>query len=83
MAKAVLSAFGIPIKLESLDAEIARLNSDPLFKLIKSQREKRSAGWLNYVGYTRGREVKSESVDDVEMANAELQRRIDRLRQQR
>jgi len=76
MAQIVLRGLGIPVASEGLKA----IEGDPLYGLIKEQREARSAGWLKYVGYTRGETVKSDSVTDVEEKNAELQARIDALR---
>ena len=76
MAQLVLRRLSVPVASEGLKA----IEADPLYGLIKEQREARSAGWLKYVGYTRGETVKSDSVTDVEGKNAELQARIDALR---
>jgi lysophospholipase L1-like esterase len=78
MAQILLRAVGIP----EADAELEKIEADPLYGLIKEQREARSVGWLKYVGYTRGETVKSDSVTDVEDKNAKLQVKIDTLRQQ-
>jgi len=76
MAQIVLHGLGVPVASE----ELKTVEADPLYGLIKEQREGRSAGWLKYVGYTRGETVKSDSIADVEKENAELQAKIDALR---
>lgn len=80
MAQIVLKGLGAPMPLENLQADLKTVEADPLFTLIKTQREARSDGWLKYVGYTRGETVKSDSVTEVEKRNAELQAKIDALR---
>jgi hypothetical protein len=76
MAQIVLRGLGVPVASEELKA----VEADPLYGLIREQRETRSPGWLRYVGYTRGETVKSDSVTHVEKENAELQAKIDALR---
>jgi lysophospholipase L1-like esterase len=75
MAEIVLRGLGVPV-----DADLKTIEGDRLYGLVKEQREARSAGWLKYVGYTRGEKVKADSVAEVEKKNAELQGKIDRLR---
>ena len=82
MAQIVLRGLGVPVGDGGLEAELAKIQADPLYTLIKQQREARSAGWLKYVGYTRGETVKTDSVVDVEKENAALQEKIDALRMQ-
>jgi hypothetical protein len=77
MAQIVLSGLGV-----SVACDLKTVVADPLYALVKEQRELRSAGWLNYVGYTRGETVRSDAVADVEKRNAELQVEIDALRRQ-
>jgi lysophospholipase L1-like esterase len=81
MAQIVLRGLGLPVTTGDLSSESKVVEADPLYGLIKEQREARSAGWLQYVGYTRGETVKADSVTDVEARNAALQRKIDALRQ--
>lgn len=79
MAQIVLRGLGVLAATRDLQAELKIVEADPLYALIKEQREERSDGWLKYVGYTRGETVKSDSVTDVEKQNAELQVKIDDL----
>jgi len=81
MAQLVLLGLGVPVTTGDLSSELKVVEADPLYGLIKEQREARSAGWLRYVGYTRGERVKADSVTDVEAKNAALQIKIDALRQ--
>ncbi|QNI34991.1 SGNH/GDSL hydrolase family protein [Alloacidobacterium dinghuense] len=82
MAQIVLRGLGIPAATGDLQAELKIVEADPLYLLIKEQREARSDGWLKYVGYTRGKTVKADSVTEVEERNAALQAKIDALRKQ-
>lgn len=82
MAQIVLRGLGVSVGGSDLQAELARIQADPLYALIKEQREARSTGWLKYVGYTRGETVKADSVVDVEKEIAALQGKIDVLRKQ-
>lgn len=80
MALTFLNAVGVKIEVADLAAEVARLNADPWFQLIRQRRERRAGGWLDYVGYTRDRTVKRDSVDQTEKIIAAMQEKIDDLR---
>jgi lysophospholipase L1-like esterase len=80
MAQAVLRAMGADFGASDPEAELARLEADPLFKLVRERREHRSNGWRDFVGYTRETTVKSSSVGATEVSAAELQVKIDALR---
>jgi lysophospholipase L1-like esterase len=82
MAHVFLRTIGVEIGAEAgeLEAELARVEADPLFQLVRERREKRSAGWLSFIGYNRGKLVKSESVSAVEAEAGALQKQIDALR---
>ena len=80
MARLVLAGLGASVSHENLDMELAQIQADPLYALVKSQRESRSAGWFKYVGYTREVRVKADSVADVERENARMQLEVDGMR---
>jgi lysophospholipase L1-like esterase len=80
MAQTILRAFGVEVGGGDLEAELQKIEADPLFKLIQKQREKRSAGWLDYVGYTREKTVKTNSISETENTVAALQTKIDEAR---
>ena len=80
MAQIVLRGLGVSLSAGDLPSALKTVEADPLYVLIKEQREARSDGWLKYVGYTRGETVKSDSVKEVEEKNSELQAKIDVLR---
>jgi lysophospholipase L1-like esterase len=84
MAHAFLRGIGVELAdaANDLDAELTRVEADPLFKLVHDRREKRSAGWLGFVGYSRGKVVKTDSVSSVENDVEALQKQIDALRRQ-
>jgi hypothetical protein len=78
IAQIMLRGLGVPVA----GGDLSSVEADPLYALIKQQREARSVGWLQYVGYTRGETVKADSVTDVEERNADLQAKIDKFRRQ-
>jgi lysophospholipase L1-like esterase len=82
MAHTFLRALGVRLdpEAEKLDDELARVEADPLFKLINERREKRSEGWLSFVGYTREKKVKTDSVTATEIDAEARQKQIDELR---
>ena len=82
MAQLFLRAMGVPVGGDDLEAELARINADPLFKAIRAERELRSRGWLSYVGYRRGKTVQTDSIAATEARVAALQAQADTLRLQ-
>ncbi len=80
MARTILPVLGATVSTDDLSQVLAQIQADPLFDLITKQRESRSAAWLDYVGYTRGKTVKTASVDEAEQANTTLQGQIDQMR---
>jgi hypothetical protein len=70
----------VAVPAATLEDELARINADPLFALVREQRKVRSEAWLPFIGYTRDKVVKTESVDEAERRVAELQVQIDALR---
>jgi len=80
MALTILKGLGIAVEAPDLAAEVTRLNSDPMFVLVSRHRETRSKGWLSFIGYTRGGNVKTASVEEAETSARALQRQIDALR---
>src|SRR5579862_986389 len=74
MAETVLRGLKVKIHFDkNLNEELVRVEKDPLYNLVKQQRESRSQGWLAYIGYTRGETVKTDSIDATERANETLQ----------
>jgi hypothetical protein len=76
MAQTLLTAFDPEWYFKDLETEFKTLQKDPLSKLIHERRKLRSKGWLEFVGYTRGRTVTRDRIDDVEKKAAELQGKI-------
>jgi hypothetical protein len=76
MAQLVLRGLGFELPATAdLDAELARIQADPLYPLIKKHRETRSAGWLAYVGLPG-------AAANAEAECTKLQTQIDQLRAQ-
>jgi lysophospholipase L1-like esterase len=80
MAQTILGNFKIKFPHDSLSEEAARIQSDPIFVLVKSRREKLSQSWLAYVGYTRDKRVKEEYPATAEKAAVDIQQQIDIMR---
>jgi len=81
MAREILKGLGIPIAPRELDQELRSILADPLFSLVERRRKIRSSGWLDYVGYTRGKTVKKSSAESTGQQARALQQEIDELRQ--
>jgi hypothetical protein len=80
MARTFLKAMGISLPDAELEPELKSIMGDPLFLLVEKHRQTRSAGWLAFIGYTRGGTVKKDSVEMAEKEAAALQEQIDALR---
>lgn len=80
MAHTILTGLGVPVTVPDLDAEVANLATNRLCRLIGQRRGLLATGWLNYVGYTRGTTVQSNSVAATEQAVIRLQQEIDRVK---
>ncbi len=80
MAEIFLESTGTHIHFNNLDEELAKVSADTLYKLINKQRQLRSKGWLDYIGYTRGKSVKTNDIKQTEDRVTELQKQIDLLK---
>jgi lysophospholipase L1-like esterase len=80
MARTILKNLDMKVSNNSLEKEAARIQSDPIFVLVKSRRERRSEGWLEYVGYTREKAVKGAYPTSVERTVRAIQQQIDMMR---
>ena len=83
MARILLKDLKVNVPQTPLNDEAARVQSDPMFVLVKAHREKRSQGWLDYVGYTRDKTVKTESAQPVEEKVQQIQFQVDLMRNAR
>jgi lysophospholipase L1-like esterase len=82
MTEAILRSLGMPVP-DDAEAELKRVLDDPLYKLAASHRQLRSDGWLPYIGYTRGRPFKTDSITETESKASDLMAQINALRRQR
>ncbi len=80
MAKTILAEAGIHLD-NDLASVLEAATADPLFAAIEKRRKIRSKGWLDYIGYDRGKVVKTDSIEEIEVEVAKLQASIDQLRQ--
>ena len=80
MAQVFLLGIDAGISFGELDAEHERIHGDPLFDLVHQRRKLRSKGWLEYVGYTRGKTVRRESIKEIRAQATALQTKIESLK---
>jgi len=82
MAQAILKGLEIPMPAGTAEELLAAASADPMFALVCQHRETRSAGWLNYIGYTRDRKVDpgTGNVNAVETNARQIQQKIDALK---
>jgi len=80
MARTLLGDLKVKLPQTPLNDEAARVKADGLYVLVKAHREKRSQGWLDYVGYTRDKTVKTQSPDAAEKTAQSLQLQVDLIR---
>lgn len=76
MARTILSGLGVQVP----DEPLAKIKADPIYGLVAKRRGLRANAWLRYIGYTREKTVKTDSVEKEEAEAAELQKQIDALR---
>ncbi|MFT5130798.1 MAG: lysophospholipase L1-like esterase [Rhodothermales bacterium] len=79
MAQSILAALGVQPEADR-DAALARTHADPLYTLVDRYRKARSKAWLSYVGYTRGKTVKTDSIDAAEATARTQMQAINALR---
>lgn len=83
MAHAILKGLDIPLPPGDYDTQMAAIQADPLYKLVRQRQSARASGWLNYVGFTRVNKTTKPHENDIKAVEAqatELQKQIDDLR---
>jgi lysophospholipase L1-like esterase len=76
MARIIGRALGLALPDAPLDAELVRIQADPIWKPVVDRRELRSEAWLPFVGYGR---FKSNSVKAAERVAGRMQELIEAL----
>jgi len=79
MARVIADGLGLALPAAPAEAELARIQADPVFALVRDRRELRSETWLPFVGYIHNEPYKSAFVTAAEKAAARLQAEIDAL----
>jgi lysophospholipase L1-like esterase len=79
MARIIARALGLPVPEATLEAELARIQADPVWPLVAERRELRSEAWLPFVGYTRSGTFKSASTKAADRVAARLQQQIEAM----
>jgi lysophospholipase L1-like esterase len=79
VARTLLTALGVAVP----DEELAKVQADPLFKLVAQKRALRSSAWMKHIGYTREKKVEPQPLGTVEADVAKLQMSIDAFRRKR
>lgn len=78
MAQQFMKGIGVDVTTDSLSSELKRLDADSLFMIVKQHREKRSKGWLEYIGYTLEKTVKTNEINSIEDEACLLQEKIEK-----
>lgn len=76
MARTILKGLGVAVPEEDL----ATIKKDALYQLVAKRRALRAGGWMPYIGYTRGKTFRSDSIEKTEVEAKMLQSEIDALR---
>lgn len=76
MAKTILKGLGVTVP----DEDLATIKKDPLFNLVAKRRAMRANGWMPYIGYSRGKTFRADSVEKTEADAKKLQDEINALR---
>lgn len=76
MAKTILKGLGVSVPEEDL----ATIKKDPLFQLVAKRRALRASGWMPYIGYSRGKTFRADSVEKTEADAKKVQDEINVLR---
>ncbi len=85
IAKAVMSGLKMPLPDGDLAKQLAEVQADPLYSLVRQRQAARGHGWLQYIGYTRVNQTTKPHENDiqaVEALAAEQLKQIDALRRQ-
>ncbi len=82
IAEIILNGVGVQVDFPNLDEELKKMEADTLFKLIDEQRQTRSKGWLDYIGYTKEKAVKSNDIKSTVNKVVELQEKINSIRRE-
>jgi lysophospholipase L1-like esterase len=76
MAQTILKGLGVSVPQEDLTT----IKKDLLYNLVAKRRELRSKGWMPYIGYSRGKTFRADSVEKTEADAKKLQDEIKALR---
>lgn len=76
MAKTILKGLGVKVP----DEDLATIKKDPLCNLVAKRRAMRANGWMPYIGYSRGKTFRADSVEKTEADAKKLQDEINVLR---
>jgi lysophospholipase L1-like esterase len=80
MTRILLKDLRVNVPQVALNDEVAHIQSDPLYVLVKDHRQKRSQAWLDYIGYTRDKTVKTEKPYPSDETVQQIQMQVDLMR---
>lgn len=78
LGRLVAQGLGLSLPAAPLADELARIQADPLFPLVRDRRALRSEAWLAFIGYTRNGTFRAESKSAAEKVVGRLQLEIER-----
>ena len=80
MARILLKDLGVKVPQIALNDEVAHIQGDPIYVIVKDHRQKRSQAWLDYIGYTRDKTVKTDKPFPSEETIKQIQQQVDIMR---
>ena len=84
IAQAIMQGLAMPLPEGDLAKQMAEVQADPLYQLVRKRQSARGNGWLQYIGFTRVNKTTEPHLNDiqaVETQAAEDLKAIDALRQ--
>jgi lysophospholipase L1-like esterase len=80
MTRILLKDLGAKVPQIALNDEVAHIQGDSLYVIVKDHRQKRSQAWLDYIGYTRDKTVKTQTPYPSEDTVKQIQQQVDIMR---
>jgi hypothetical protein len=80
MTRILLKDLRVNVPQIALNDEVAHIQEDPMYVLVKDHRQKRSQAWLDFIGYTRDKTVKTDKPYPSEATLQQIQQQVDLMR---
>ena len=84
IAQAIMQGLAMPLPEGDLAKQMAEVQADPLYQLVRKRQSARGNGWLQYIGFTRVKKTTEPHLNDIQAVEAQAAedlKAIDALRQ--